>query len=139
MSGAEAANKQPQCGDTITADTTLDSDLVDCPNNGIVIGADDITLDLNGHRIDGDGAPAAGCDPATEFCDVGVANDRHDGVTMMDGSIRQFGGGVSIFGKARDNRLLGHFRVGEPICRHSALQSLPQPGEKQLRKRLLQP
>ena len=107
LSGAEAANKQPNCGDTITADTKLDSDLVDCPNNGIVIGADDITLDLNGHRIDGDGAPAAGCDPATEFCDVGVANDRHDGVTMMDGSIRQFGGGVSIFGKVRDNRLLG--------------------------------
>ena len=49
LSGAEAANKQPSCGDTITADTTLDSDLVDCPNNGIVIGADDITLDLNGH------------------------------------------------------------------------------------------
>jgi hypothetical protein len=40
------------CGDTITADTTLDSDLVDCPNNGIVIGADDITLDLNGHMIE---------------------------------------------------------------------------------------
>ena len=27
LSGAEAANKQPQCGETITADTTLDSDL----------------------------------------------------------------------------------------------------------------
>jgi hypothetical protein len=39
------------CGDVITADTTLDSNLVDCPSNGIVIGADDITLDLNGHRI----------------------------------------------------------------------------------------
>ena len=33
LSGAEAANKQPQCGDTITVDTRLESDLVDCPNH----------------------------------------------------------------------------------------------------------
>ena len=45
-----AAASQVSCGDTITADTTLDSDLVNCPNNGIVIGADDITLDLDGQR-----------------------------------------------------------------------------------------
>ena len=28
-----------QCGDVITQDTTLDSDLIDCPGDGIVIGA----------------------------------------------------------------------------------------------------
>jgi hypothetical protein len=28
-----------QCGDTITSDTTLEADLIGCPNNGIVIGA----------------------------------------------------------------------------------------------------
>jgi hypothetical protein len=39
------------CGDTITTDPTPDSDLVNCPNNGIMIGADNITLDLNGHTI----------------------------------------------------------------------------------------
>ncbi len=54
------------CGTTITTDTTLDVDLVDCPDHGIVIGADDITLDLNGHVIDGDGF--ADC-PKKEFCD----------------------------------------------------------------------
>ena len=63
VTGGEASADHVSCGDTITADTTLDSDLIDCPNNGIVIGADDITLDLNGHRIDGDGAPAAGLRP----------------------------------------------------------------------------
>ena len=51
----QASANHVSCGDEITADTTLDSDLVNCENNGIVIGADDITLDLNGHRIDGDG------------------------------------------------------------------------------------
>jgi hypothetical protein len=53
--GQASAGIDVSCGDEITADTTLDSDLVDCPNNGIVIGADGITLDLNGHSIEGDG------------------------------------------------------------------------------------
>jgi hypothetical protein len=39
-----------ECGEVVTRDTTLDSDLIDCPANGIVIGADDITLDLNGTK-----------------------------------------------------------------------------------------
>src|SRR5436190_20592919 len=103
-SPAHAANVI--CGDTITADTTLHHDLVNCPNNGILIGADGITLDLNGHLIDGDGTPAAGCDLETEFCDTGVANDGHNGVTVMHGSIRQFGGAVNIFGPVQHNRLL---------------------------------
>ena len=101
---AVAAN-QPKCGDTITTDVTLHHNLVNCPNNGIVIGADNITLDLNYHTIDGDGTPAAGCDPATEFCDVGVANFGYDGVTVVHGSLRQFAGGVD-FGEVRHNRLL---------------------------------
>jgi parallel beta-helix repeat protein len=96
---------QPQCADTITADTTLHHNLVNCPNNGIIIGADNITLDLNYHTIDGDGTPAAGCDPRTEFCDIGVANFGHDGVTVVHGSLRQFAAGVD-FGEVRHNRLL---------------------------------
>jgi parallel beta-helix repeat protein len=94
------------CGDTITADTTLDGELVNCPNHGIVIGADDITLNLNGHLIDGDGARAAGCRPRRELCDVGVVNDGHDGVTIRNGSVREFDTGVLVAG-ARHNRLVG--------------------------------
>ncbi len=105
-SGAAVAAKQPKCGDKITKDTTLHKDLLDCPNNGIVIGADGITLDLNGHEIDGDGKPAAGCNPRKEFCDVGVVNFGHAGVTVMHGSIREFGAGID-FGNARHTRLLG--------------------------------
>jgi parallel beta-helix repeat protein len=97
LSGAEAADKQPTCGATITLDTTLDRDLVDCPNNGIVIGADDITLDLNGHRIDGDGTEFTDC-PKNTFCDVGVLNDRHDGVKIKGGSTREFAVGVWLAG-----------------------------------------
>src|SRR5215216_3487713 len=102
---AIAAN-QPKCGDTITTDTTLHHNLVNCPKNGIIIGGDNITLDLNYHTIDGHGAPAAGCDPQTEFCDIGVLNDGHDGVTVVHGSTRQFDAGV-VIGEAGHNRLLG--------------------------------
>jgi parallel beta-helix repeat protein len=91
------------CGDAIVVDTTLDSDL-SCPNNGIVIAADDVTLDLNGHTVAGDGEPVTSC-PRDEFCDVGLLNDGHDGVTVRDGSVREFGAGVFV-GRARQNRVL---------------------------------
>jgi dipeptidyl aminopeptidase/acylaminoacyl peptidase len=54
-SAGQAVANHVQCGDVITQDTTLDSDLIDCPGDGLVIGADNITLDLNGHTIDGTG------------------------------------------------------------------------------------
>jgi parallel beta-helix repeat protein len=107
---ARADASHVSCGDTITADTTLDSDLVNCPNHGIVIGADDITLDLHGHLVDGDGTPAAGCDPQKEPCDFGVFNDGHSGVTVMHGSVREFAVGVllgTLTGRARRNRVQG--------------------------------
>jgi parallel beta-helix repeat protein len=107
LAGSKAAGQgQPRCGDTITTDVTLHHDLVNCPNNGIIIGADNITLDLNYHTIDGDGKPAGGCDPQTDFCDTGVVNFGHDGVTVVHGSLRQFGGAVNIFGPVQHNRLL---------------------------------
>jgi parallel beta-helix repeat protein len=104
FSASQASASHVSCGDTITADTTLDNDLLNCPNNGIVIGADDITVDLNGHLIDGDGTQFAGC-PEGEPCDLGVFNDGHDGVTVRHGSVRQFAVGALVF-SARHNRVL---------------------------------
>ena len=109
-SGGGAVASQVSCGERITADTTLQHDLVNCPNHGIVIAADGITLDLNGHSVDGDGTPAADCDQRKEPCDFGVFNDGHDGVTVMHGSVREFAVGVlfgTTSGRARDNRVLG--------------------------------
>jgi large repetitive protein len=112
----QASANHVSCGDVITADATLDSNLVDCPNNGIVIGADDITLDLNGHMIDGDGGtPAAGCNPQKEFCDVGLLNPGHDGVTVAHGSVREFL--VGVWGlRVSHNRLLGISSSGNQCC-----------------------
>ena len=42
----QARASQVSCGDTISSDTKLKNDLTNCPGNGIVIGADNITLDL---------------------------------------------------------------------------------------------
>ena len=95
---------QPRCGEVITADTTLTADLTDCPSNGIVIGADDITLDLGGHTIAGDGKPVRRCRRNT-FCDVGVVSHGRAGLTVRNGSVRDFGTGVLI-GQARRNRVL---------------------------------
>ena len=133
---AIAAN-QPKCGDTITTDTTLHHNLVNCPKNGIIIGADNITLDLNYHTIDGDGAPAAGCDPETEFCDIGVLNRGHDGVTVVHGSVREFD--VGVWGlRVSHNRLLGissseneccglgFFRGTRSVVRNSSARRTPR-------------
>lgn len=103
LGASQATASHVSCGDTITVDTTLDSDLLNCPNNGIVIGADGITLDLNGHAVAGDGEEFKPC-PKNESCDVGVLNDGHDGVTIKTGAVTAFGPGVLLF-KARHNRL----------------------------------
>jgi virginiamycin B lyase len=128
--GGAPPPSSPQCGDTITADTTLHHDLVNCPNNGIVIGADNITLNLNGHTIDGDGAPFSGCHPRREVCDVGVVNDGHARLTVTHGSVRGFHGGVGAGGNdnrlvdvsARRNRFygLGIFGVAGGVVRNSS-------------------
>ena len=76
------------CGDVITQDTRLDSDLVDCPGDGVVIGADGITLDLGGHTIDGTGAGDG---------HQGVDDSAgHDAVTVTRGTIREFHDGVYL-------------------------------------------
>src|SRR5688572_26585245 len=98
LGGSQALASHVKCGDVLTQDTTLDSDLVDCSGQGIVIGADNVTLDLNGHTIDGDHASSE-----SDLCDVGVINAlgvspcalptgaTHSGVTVRGGAIREFG------------------------------------------------
>jgi parallel beta-helix repeat protein len=83
---------QPSCGAIITLDTKLSSDLTNCPGDGIVIGAADITLDLDGHTIDGD-ATAGASEP-----DIGVRNDGYDGVTIKSGIIQEFDFGLRLDG-----------------------------------------
>ncbi len=103
-SPAQGAGDDPACGDTITVNTTLHADLVDCPSNGLVIGADDLTLDLNGHTIGGDAALQNPC-PDDTSCDVGVDNlGGYSGVSVVNGSLTGFDFGV-VVGRADHNVL----------------------------------
>jgi parallel beta-helix repeat protein len=105
LTGDRALASHVRCGDKITTDTRLDRDLVNCRNNGIVIGADNVTLNLNGHTIDGDGKTFAAC-PRRKICDGGVVSVGHDGVTVKHGSVHEFDVGALV-GNARRNRVLG--------------------------------
>jgi parallel beta-helix repeat protein len=85
------------CGTTIAADTKLHSDLVGCPAAGIVIGADGITLDLNGHTIAGSLSGAAGIDNSA----------GHDRVTIKNGAVRNFTNGVLLQANATGDVVRG--------------------------------
>jgi parallel beta-helix repeat protein len=50
-----AAARPLRCGDIVKSDTVLTANLSNCRTRGLVLGADGITLDLNGHRITGKG------------------------------------------------------------------------------------
>ena len=82
---APASANHVQCGDTITQSTTLDSDLVNCPGNGIRIFGAGITLDLGGHTVDGSGGGQ------------GITTTGEDdpaGTVIRNGIVRQFFIGV---------------------------------------------
>lgn len=109
------------CGQVLTASVTLDNDLIDCPDDALIVGAHGITIDLNGHTIDGDlfapppqepPEPPPVPDPPTEPpiepveppepARVGIVNDGFDNVVITNSSptpakIREFDHGVQLF------------------------------------------
>jgi hypothetical protein len=89
------------CGAVLTQDTTLTADLVDCPGDGLVIGADGITVDLGGHLVDG---VVYATSPPVE--QVAIDNRAgHDDVTVRNGTVQEFTGGVQLVRVDR-NRVL---------------------------------
>jgi parallel beta-helix repeat protein len=95
LGDGRAVASHVSCGQTITTNTKLDADLTNCPGDGIVIGADNITLDLNGHTIDGVESGGPVCEPPFPE-DNGIENpEGHDGVTIKNGTIQEFGRGIA--------------------------------------------
>ena len=73
------------CGETITESVRIANSLLDCPANGLVVGAPGITIDLGGHRLYGVGV------------ENGIDNSGgHANVTIRNGILRGFGYGVWI-------------------------------------------
>ncbi len=91
------------CGQVITKSTVLVRDIGPCPEDGLIIGADNITLSLNGHRVFG---------TADTGAFAGVRLRRVNGVTVTGknaegrspagtapmGSVDNFDAGVVIGG-----------------------------------------
>ncbi len=78
----------PACGDTLTANTTLTTNL-DCSaydGNALTLGANGITLNLNGHKITG---------YAGDDYDSGVLVEANNTV-VTNGTIENFGYGVYL-------------------------------------------
>ena len=72
------------CGQVITTSRLVTNDLLDCLGNGLVIGANGITLDLGGHTIDGTGLG------------IGILNNGFDSVTITNGIVQEFDFGVQL-------------------------------------------
>jgi parallel beta-helix repeat protein len=75
-----AASPAVVCGQTVTHDVSLSHDLLNCPGDGLEVGANHITIDLDGHVIDG--VNAAGS--------VGINDNGHSDVMVKNGSVRDF-------------------------------------------------
>jgi hypothetical protein len=94
------AAAQPHCGDTIKHDVTLTRDL-DCSGsatNGLVVGADHVNINLNGHKIIG---------PASS--NYGVYLNGYDSVTVRNGTIKGFSFGV--YGNYSSKVVLSNLKI----------------------------
>jgi parallel beta helix pectate lyase-like protein len=80
---AAQASAPLHCGATIKHSTKLTHDLTNCKGVGLRIGADGITLDLDGHTI----SAAAKRNPKAH----GILNVGHDRVTIRGGTVKGFG------------------------------------------------
>lgn len=92
-SAAAAGGPPVSCGSVITQDTTLTADVLGCHGDGLVVGADHVTLDLGGHVVSGDAVE----DPA----DVGIHVIGHHDVDVVGGTVEGFYRGI-VFEAAPD-------------------------------------
>ena len=78
------------CGQEITANTTLDGDLVCTDGPALIVTADNVVLDLGGFTVRGQGAGTADA--------PGILLRNVKGVTVRKGTITGFGAGVAVAG-----------------------------------------
>lgn len=91
---ATSAKTTVVCGQTLTHSVKLGNDLRNCPAGGLVVGADGITVDLNGHTIDGVVTTTADCN-VRPFGTPGIDTGGHNGLTIKNGTVQQFLNGIA--------------------------------------------
>ncbi|MCA1707557.1 MAG: right-handed parallel beta-helix repeat-containing protein [Actinobacteria bacterium] len=78
------------CGAVVTTSVQLAADIGPCHDHAIIVGADNITVDLNGHQVFGEGGTVVVHQAS------GVFSDNHTGVTVTNGTIHHMYHGVRI-------------------------------------------
>ncbi len=101
---AQAGAVTVSCGQTLVEDAKLANDLTDCPGDGLTAGAAGITVDLNGHTIDGSGVG------------IGIFSGSFANVTIQGGSVTEFGTGIRI-GLAAQGNSIRSVRVSKSTAR----------------------
>ncbi len=80
----------PGCGEVVRKSIKLDANLINCAGDGIIVGADNITIDLADNVVSGTKSDNSG----------GIRNDKgFKGVTIRGGEVRGFDTGVILGGK----------------------------------------
>ncbi len=75
------------CGITVTKDTTLFTDLIGCEGDGIIIAAEGVTLNLNGHSIIGQRKERT----------AGIRVQGVNNVTIKNGTVSSFERGIYVY------------------------------------------
>ena len=105
----------PSCGQVITQNVILTSNLNCAESDGLIVGASDIVVDLNGHTISG---PDVDSDTKTSS-KVGIMIPNMNNVVVQDGTIEGFQAGilmtgsqnVEVKGIVAKNNQIGLFRT----------------------------
>ena len=84
----------PSCGQVITQNVILTSNLNCAESDGLIVGASDIVVDLNGHTISG---PDVDSDTKTSS-KVGIMIPNMNNVVVQDGTIEGFQAGILMTG-----------------------------------------
>ncbi|MEE6263817.1 right-handed parallel beta-helix repeat-containing protein [Plantactinospora sonchi] len=102
------------CGQVLTQSTRLLNDLTDCPLDGLVIGAPDIEVDLDGHTVDGPGyfpgQPGSPYEVPELGLPAGIRNVGFGNVRITGGdggTVKGFGYGVLLMAGTRFNQVTG--------------------------------
>ncbi len=108
---ASASPKQVMtCGTVVTRSVTLANDVGPCDEDGLVIGASGITLDLGGHQVLGTYAPH----PRTPPDEEGITFRQVQGSTVKNGEVSHFSTGLLLDGGSQNRvtRMNVHDNIG---------------------------
>ena len=100
VAGAGPAAAAPACGGLVLASAVLTADIGPCANGGLIIVGNDITLNLNGHRLFGTAQAGDG---------NGIEISGNRNVRIVNGSVTDFDNGIVL--DATTDAVVGSMRV----------------------------